>query len=237
MCCKRLSKLIKGLLKVDQKDFIFNSDYPVDKIVWLEKGEFDTDNYGNFEKTIAHKLLATPFVKGVWTYDDWATTWMFGSVKISDGAYQVYSEVGSDSTNVYLSGFVDLNAKKTIKYKIWGVWNESDTYSTEAQATAGQGSTKFLFNTDYNYPRLVIEGYLDKGKTAGFNLDEIPYCDVWGYMDMYIGGQNKKVWMNWHRDGFGIVYDDLEYVKITTTGITLRSAANSPDKIYYRVYL
>ena len=71
----------------NQDKFIFNSDYPIDKIVWLEQGEFDTDNYGNFEKTIAHKLLATPFVKGVWTYDDWATTWMFGSVKIKEGAF------------------------------------------------------------------------------------------------------------------------------------------------------
>lgn len=230
---------------MDQKDFIFNSDYPVDKIVWLEQGTATTDAGGVIRKTIPHNLLATPFVKGVYSYDDWQTTWMFGSVKIVELAYDVYSELGADDTNVYVS--IDLFntatgtplANTTVKYKIWGVWNESDTYSTEAQATAGQGSTKFLFNTDYNYPRLVMEGYLDKGKTAAYNLDNIPYCDLWAYQNMIIDLNNttKKVWMNWRRDGFGIIYDDLEYITITTTGITLRNASQSPDKIYYRVYL
>ena len=82
-----------------------------------------------------------------------------------------------------------------------------------------------------------MEGYINKGETAAYNLDNIPYCDVWGYMDMYIGGSTKKAWVNWHRDGFGIVYDDLEYVKITKTGLTLRNAAQSPSKIYHRIYL
>jgi hypothetical protein len=211
--------------------FSFNSDLPMDKVIWLAEGEVTTDEWGNWDITIPHKLQALPFVKGVWTTTDWATTWLTGSQRIDGQSTTDTSDVGADATNVYFSGFSDPNTK--LKYKLWGVWCEGETKGKLAAFTKNLSKNKFVLNSDYNYPQLVKEGYLERGQTATHNLGFIPYCDVWAYEQIRSGVNGYR---QWTRDAFGSIWGTGENVKITDSNLSLSSANSAPSKIYYRIY-
>lgn len=209
-----------------------NSDLPMDKVVWLQEGEITAGNYGGWDITIPHKLASAPFVKGLWTSNDWQTTWLTGSQRIDGQSISDVSDVGSDSTNVYFNGFTSTpNAK--IKYKLWGVWCEDETRGCLAAFTKNLSKNKFVINSDYNYPQLVKEGYLTQGQTYTHSLGFIPYCDIWAYGTIKSGVNGYK---QWTRDTFGNIYGAGQDVQITNQTLKLNTSQSSPTKIYYRVY-
>lgn len=210
----------------------FNSDLPTDKVIWLQEGEVTPGQWGDWDMTIAHGLQAMPFVRGIWTDDDWATTRITGSERYSEGMNMDMSDVGSDDTNVYFYGFTSAQNAK-IKYKLWGVWCEADTKGKIAVYTKNASKNKFIINSDYNYPQLVREGYLERGKTLTHNLGFIPYCDIWAYTTIK---QNVKGYTQWARDTFGNLYGTGENVKITDKTLSVSADASAPEKIYYRIY-
>ena len=210
----------------------FNSDLPTDKVIWLQEGEITPGQFGDWDITIAHGLQAMPFVKGVWTDDDWATTRITGSERTTEGMVADMSDVGSDATNVYFYGFTSAQ-NATIKYKLWGVWCENETKGKIAVFTKNASKNKFIINSDYNYPQLVREGYLERGKTLTHNLGFIPFCDLWAYMTIR---ENVKGYTQWARDTFGSIYGSGEYVKITDKTLSVSADASAPEKIYYRIY-
>ena len=222
---------------MEPSNFIISSDYPIDKIVWLYQGEVTTNSYGSWELTIPHKLTARPYVKGVWTTNDWATTWTTGSQQLSGQSYTNSSQVASDGTNVYFSGYQE-TAKKKVKYKLWGVWNEADTYSNEANPTYGMSSNRLIINTDLKYPKLIAEGYLEKNKTYTHSLGYIPYVEIWSYREIGINDYQDTVWawVQHSEDQFGTIYGVTPQVQITDTTIKVTNTSTSPSKIYYRIY-
>lgn len=210
----------------------FNSDLPTDKVIWLKEGEITPGQYGDWDLEIAHGLQAMPFVKGLWTVDDWATTWLTGSQRASEGMITDMSDVGSDASKVYFYGFTSTPDVK-VKYKLWGVWCENDTKGKIAAFTKNTSKNKFIINTDYNYPQLVREGYLDRGGVLTHNLGFIPYCDIWAYQTIK---QGVKGYTQWTRDSFGALYGSGENIKITDKTITVSADGSAPEKIYYRIY-
>ena len=210
----------------------FNSDLPMDKVVWLEEGELTTDQWGSWDITIAHKLQAAPFVKGIWTTTDWATTWLTGSQRIDGQIVTDMSDVGSDGTNVYFSGFTNGSNVK-VKYKLWGVWCEDETRGFIAEFTKNKSKNRFILNSDYSYPQLVKEGYLTQGQTLTHSLGFIPYVDVWGYATIKSGVNGYK---QWTRDSFGSIWGSGQDVQVTANTLTLGSSNTAPSKIYYRIY-
>lgn len=209
-----------------------NSDLPMDKVVWLQEGEATTDNYGSWDLTIPHKLSAIPFVKGLWSSDDWNTTWITGSQRIDGQSITDVSDVGSDATNVYFSGFTNAPNSK-IKYKLWGVWCEDETRGCLATFTKNLSKNKFVINSDYNYPQLVKEGYLTQNEAYTHSLGFIPYCDVWAYGTIKSGVDGYK---QWTRDIYGDQIGTWADVRITDNILRLGSGPNAPSKIYYRMY-
>lgn len=208
----------------------FNSDLPMDKVIWLYQGSTTSDAYGGWSITIPHKLAAIPFVKGIWTINDWATTWMTNARHADHDYLDISSNLSSDATNVYFNGAIT-SGNKTINYKLWGVWNESETYSTLAEHTKNLSTNQYIINSDYNYPQLLLEGYLNKGESVDHNLDFIPQCDIWSYEQI-------------SANGYGYVqYTDEMFstslappsVKLTSKSLTLTSQAFM-TKIYYRIY-
>lgn len=211
----------------------FNSDLPMDKIVWLYQGSTTANSWGAWDVTIPHKLQAAPFVKGVWTLDNWNTTWMTNARRQNGQYIDIACDVASDSTNVYLYGSSE-TANATIKYKLWGVWNENDTRSTLAEFTKGNSTNKFVINSDYNYPQLVMEGYLNKNSSINHGLDFYPQCDIWGYGNIHYD-PNLYGYYQLAEDYFSSA-SGLPIVKITKNTLSLSNYASAPSKIYYRIY-
>lgn len=217
----------------------FNSDLPIDKIVYLKEGELTTDSNGAWNLKENHGLAAVPFLKGIWTMDDWANTYIVGTQRIDDSGqyYTDQSYLYSMDKQVIFTGYASKTNTK-LKYKLWGVWNETDTYSSLAEFTHDKSNNRLVIDTSYDYPQLVKEGYLNKGETLTHSLGFIPYLDVWAYVQVYDPSTYTSLGYGWQEltnDGFGTGYGSVQISKNTLKVDT--SGYNVPDKIYYRLYV
>lgn len=215
-------------------DFLFNSDYPIDKVIWTWEGDVPASGYA---KTIAHGLGAVPFCKGIATTDNWNTTISSGAGTLDASAQNFNNslDIGSDGTNVYIWWY----GTATAKVRVWGVFDETTTQNVDAAPTAQVSDGKFIFNTDYKYPALVKEGTVDVSSanvTITHNLGYIPVCDIWAYNNS-MGGSNK--WFDKINNAVITQFNGVDTdVKISSTNIVFKKASGSPSttKYYYRIY-
>lgn len=218
-----------------RKRFIFNSDFPVDKIIWLKQGEVKMNAWGSTGDNpiqIAHNIGAQIYVNGVWTIDDWNTTYNFNAERVDGQGLVYYSFLSATNSTVYLSGAHASGANKTFKYHIWAFAEEEATKGLEAKATAGQSANKLVLSTDYSYPMLVREGKASPDTTITHSLDEIPYVEVWGN-DPY----NNQGYRIVTGDSFGKIYGSGEMVKVTKNQIIFSSETSLYNNYYFRIYM
>lgn len=211
--------------------FIFNSDYPLDKIVWFKEGEL-TSKYGDWDITIPHDLKTTLYVKGVVTSNDWATTYPVGVSIVNGDITKMQSTARANDKNVVFNGFVDGSNVK-IKYRLWAVMSEEETKGIDVLTTSDADRNILFFDSEYTYPKLIAEGYLNKGERFYHNLGYIPFCDIWAK----VPGVSGNYWWQWNDDQFGTTYGYGNIVRNNTERIKLESIDGGPDKIYYRIYL
>jgi hypothetical protein len=207
-------------------NFLFNSDHPIDKLVWLYEGE-QTLSGGYKEFTIAHNVGAQLFVQGIWSDNDWATTYPFCTQRVSGQTFAFRSTLYSGTSNVVGTILLDGGGSKKIKVRLWGVVHEGETLGLELNPTSVLSTNKFVLNTDNNYPQLLMDGYANPGTTIDHLLNEYPYVDVW-YKASWSSGYS---YVNDTCSGLGS--DNLVYT--TTNSLVLGSGAQI-TKYYYRIY-
>ena len=211
--------------------FILDTDHPIDKIIWLYEGDLALDEFGFGEKTMAHGIGAQIFVQGIWSVDNWQTTNSFGTER-QEGQVMTYGgDVGSDSTNVHFFITAASAINGTAKVRLWGFVNEIETLNLPLKATADISSNKFIFNTDFRYPKLIMEGYSNASTTVTHNLNTFPYVDVW----VLRTGETMYSFLN--RDMFDSNDWGEPLLKITKTSLVFGDEEYYPvNKYYYRVY-
>lgn len=206
-----------------------DTDHPMDKAVFLFEGQINVTTADDAIFRINHNIGAMLFVDGIWSPDNWATTFSFGSSRRTGDVIGITSSLLANDTRI--EGSIRYNANVTVKYRIWGFVNEAETLALDVAGTSALSQNIFVINSDYNYPRLVMEGYANKGDTINHNLGEIPRVDIWRY-DSYIQGYGKL-----YNDGFGLTYGGFgEFAKITANQIEFSNVTGAGDKYYYRVY-
>lgn len=211
--------------------FILDTDHPIDKLVWLYEDTLTLDEFGFGQKTVAHGIGAQLFTQGIWSTDNWATTWTFGTQR-QEGQVMTYGgDLSSDTVNVTFSVTAANATSGTAKVRLWGVVNEIETRNLPLRATSELSANRFIFNTDYRYPKLIIEGYANKSSSITYNLNAIPYVDIW------VKRENETKYSFLIRDLFSNTDYGEPLAKITKTGITFGDEEYYPvDKFYYRVY-
>lgn len=162
------------------QDFLLNSDYPIDKIVFLREVQIPVSANTNFSETIAHKLGSTPFCNAVFSTDGWNTTYQSGAQEMDDSGQSFIKKfvVASDESNVYIKGVTNISG--TVAVRVWGVFQEDNTYNVDAPPTSA--NTSFIINSDYNYPSLVKDGVVDATSSPvsiEYKLGYIPFTDLW----------------------------------------------------------
>lgn len=161
--------------------FIFNSDYPTDKIVYLKEGSVQLDSSGQATVTLDMPLDRVPYIKGCISLDDWQTSIGLGTTRLASGGNitdLILANIGYWGDDVELQLDLDRHANATVKYRLWGVIAENDT-GIEASKNNTISKTKLAFSTDNNYPRLIKEGIAKSGETVAHNLKRVPYVDYW----------------------------------------------------------
>lgn len=217
------------------KNFLITSTYPTDKIVWVHEGSVTLDQYGAFDVIIPHGLTATPFCSGIWTVDEWQTQYNTSTATHLGQMYSRFSQISSDLSDVEFSGYCanddgSAMSGSTVKYRLWGFFNEATTQTTYAETTASVSQNNFIKNTGFGYPKLFAEGFADATtgtKTVYHGLGFIPFVELW----QNLGGK-------WFQ---------VDYIDFTATGTTW-TVHNTPIELsfngdgytqyeyYYRIY-
>lgn len=170
--------------------FIFNSDYPIDKVVWLYEAQATSPNTGvtqtiNIDVPSMTGSKLPIFVKGAFTVDDWSTALMMGAnVDAIDSTKAV--SISMDWTNspsahlqLSMASRTASAVGKTVKYRLWGVCREDMRDAIDYAKNQSVTKSKLIFDTGRNYPRLYKDGIAKSGDVVEHNLGKIPYVDFW----------------------------------------------------------
>jgi len=168
---------------VKAKNFDLTTDFPLDKVIYLNSGSLNIAASGTGSATIPHGLPFIPLTNLIWsTTPDFSISYMAGSgpAAVDPTLYQlgIDSAVNADATNNVVSFTNFFTSPVTIYYRLYA-FEPSDS-NADLPMTAQTGDT-FTLNTDYNYTKLYMQGKLTlSGSTSIFHgLGYIPQIEVW----------------------------------------------------------
>lgn len=241
-------------MAVNPNDFLFNSDYELDKIVYFHEGTHTAASSGNFI-FFPTGLNFVPLCFGVWsTTSDFSqpirmTNTNHGFYGLTNTPSVTLISSSSDKT-IFLtfSSFPD-NTK--VYYRIYGF--APSNYTGDAPETSSNASS-FILNTDYNYRKLYQKGRVKstpKSSTpsqfdtlvVNHNLGYIPQIMAWEELapiDPNTGQETGTYSIQYcsyvNMRGF---LSDPEGVTVDSEKITFRSqyyAAGFNSYFNYRIY-
>lgn len=227
--------------------FIFNSDYPTDKIVWLYEGQFTTSSsVDSFYITTPDKLgTTTPvYCKGAVTIDDWQTSIMIGTDYSQAGKNaslsMSWSNYPQNRIGLHFNADFRSYPNRTAKYRIWAVQRDDIDYAIDYSKNTAAMKNKLVLDSDRNYPRLYMEGVAKSGETVKHNLGKIPYADYW-YVSLT---SNKDVlsryWYYNPKGSLSASTGNFPTITATDKEISFRKVLNGNEEVdavyYYRLY-
>lgn len=200
----------------------------------MQEGETTLDAYGDTPNdiTIQHNIGVQIYTNGVWTIDDWQTTYNFNANRMDAQTYYYASTLSSTASVVTLNASHMDGANKKLKYRVWGFMDEEATKGIGANKTAGYSLNRLVLSTDYQYPMLYKEGKATPNTTITHSLGVIPYVDIWTGSTA-----NNHPFRLVTDDQFGIVYGEGGLVQVTDSAITFTNSSYADDEYYYRIYL
>lgn len=154
--------------------FIFNSDYPMDKVVFYKQQKINLRSGSAITFTMPHNLLFTPLPIAIWSEDE-----NFNSVYGLDPAAMLprMTEVKADATNISVV-FTPDSTTRTGYLRVYGLLPETATQ--EAAPTFRQAS-KLVFDTDKVYCPLIFNGII----TSDFDSTNVAKVNVTnGYKEL-----------------------------------------------------
>ena len=201
-------------------DFLLNTDYELDKIVLFHEGQFTGST------SFTHKLGFTPLIFGVWSTDK-----DFYSVNPINGELDSSSEPGytptlsvrgvATSTSVQLTSGGN-NSNQVLYYRVYAF--QPSNSNKPVQPTANK-SRKFVFNTDYNYCKLMHAGiFTHNGEEFRHNLGYVPQVIAWQQDNST--GNIRPLTVSSEASGYGL----------TITGNRLVCGSNISGNVHWRIY-
>lgn len=176
--------------KVDPRDFLLNTDYEMDKIIYVNTLQRTASTSTKY--TIPHKLKTVPLVFGIWSNNaDYSN-----SHELS--AYVDFTNsppciVSADLTNIYIT-LNPRQSNQTFYMRIFGFepysehevpgWQEPKITHQKLPTTSKHAKT-FILNTDYNYLKLLKAGTplkWDPNRACmaySHNLNYVPQILLW----------------------------------------------------------
>lgn len=149
------------MAKVDPRDFLLNTDYEMDKIVYFKDTKLTPDSFGTV--TIAHNLGFAPLITGLWAKTpDFGTPQRFSSGAFENASHTSYIidtvrcvATEHDIQFQLSSGQVASPTTYPFYVRIMG-FEPSDSHAKIGKTS--QNANTFILNTDYNYLKLYKKG-------------------------------------------------------------------------------
>lgn len=178
--------------------FLFNSDYPTDKILFVLKGSTTISGF----RTLHYIKTDMP-----------VQLYMEGDYKIQGQSeiYPIHTYGGPLFTGLYscvingkceaaiiIYDFYQQYSNKTFEYRIWGVAKDEDTKNIEISGNVNMMANKMAIDSDYDYPRFLGDGTISVDQTINHGLGYTPILKYW----------RKESNMEWNPSEYPGVYVD-----------------------------
>ena len=229
-------------------DFLYSTDYTLDKAVYLNSVSFTipTPTAGYFY-TIAHGLPFTPLVGGSWsTSSDFLVTYDFGSgvipsSNIGASLFDYSLEIAADSTNIYIIPTNVSGATKTVYVRVFGIEPSDSTATLPHTASSGD---VFAFSTDYNYTKPYeaskITGLASSSTTTiTHSLEYVPQVTAWAtnsartFNSVFFENVTYPIYVS---DFSGGSVVDVSVEATTTTAIFKTGSSSNTNRFDYVIY-
>lgn len=202
--------------KVDPRDFLLNTDYEMDKIIYFKDGELSA---GQYDVDIPHGLNFTPLIFGVCAFNS-----DFSDSRSVPYDYQTQSNTTqftamANSTNVRVSYINYSGSPAKIYYRLYG-FEPSDSRAKVGKTS--KYAKNFILNTDYNYCKLFKKGVISPSSTVDHKLGYLPQTLVWQETNGWIMPVEQSF------TGSAII--------VTNQSILFQYPALGIDKFHYRIY-
>ena len=213
-------------MAVDPRNFLFNTDYEMDKIIYFTSGSITANEY---QKTITHNLGFKPLIFGVCaTASDFSDPRTIPYENITqDNSIWFYAKASASNRYLEFVNFSDQNAK--MYYRIYA-FEPSD--SNADIVPTGDNASQFILNTDYNYCKLHSKGELNEGGTVTHNLGYIPQVLAWYETKLSPNDDTKVVTPIDMSQPINPLDTPMD-TEINTSSVVFQGY---PSKIYYRIY-
>lgn len=223
-------------IQANARNFLLNSDYPLDKVILLKTGQVSLGGYPSYQQVvIPHGLPFTPLVTGNWsTFSDFSVAYEFTLGPIANPLRNLFlyaTAIRADATNIIIDFTNFGDPAVTLYYRVFG-FQPSD--SNAVIAPTAVLSDNLTFSSDYNYAKLLLAGK----SVVPDGIIVIPHN--LGYMPQVLG---------WYEQA-GSVYPITQAVQgppatrvngieVTSSQIILdNTTGGGPSMTYhYRVYL
>lgn len=218
----------------DPRRFIFNSDFPIDHVVYIREADVPFSSSGI---EIGHNLGFTPLLMGLFSADNWASS-MPIDTPASSGDNVGNVQVESNRYSIKLINYGRLNLP--VKVRLFGLMPSDVNVDVSPPQVR---YSRFNFNTDFNYSKLVKAGVFnvrwDTGENTVYHhgLGYIPEVEVW---QEDRNGMVKKLFNVYDPNGvnFSSMGRRNVYAKITPWDFIIRTDGANQDitRVHYRIY-
>jgi hypothetical protein len=231
----------------EARDLILSSDYTIDKVIYKHQFSQSIPHAVSLSDsvfiTIPHNLPFAPLMIGVFSDDNFATSYEFGSGPYfyNTGAMlwsdRIAAVVESDSTNVYVTA-INFDTTRTFYFRLIGL--PPTDLSGDPTVDSTDRASGLLFNTDDNYLKILDQNtitHVDDGSvgytqlTVGHSLGYIPTGLVWSEF----GGKIRQISAENYVGVAGV--DNLAYFDQTNLYILTDPFSPMTIKFHYKIYL
>lgn len=166
----------------DARHFLLNTEYPLDKIIYMTSGSVVVNFSG--EITIPHGLGFAPLVFGIWSLNsDFSTSQEFDmmSSDLYSPDYMYVTRLEADDTNIYASFQNSEFSNETFYYRLFA-YEPTDSTADITPTSSDTLATNLLLDTDLNYLKLHSSGIKvvsSAPDTVTHNLGYIPVIMLW----------------------------------------------------------
>lgn len=234
------------------KNFLFNSDYPTDKIVYATTGKIKITSSSPWVVLFDHHnthIKTQLYAEGVYKIqgDDaiYPMTRMRARNTITTEAV-TFMHGGECYASAYAISYNGSLLNKEITYWMWCYADEKEAKNIDITPTANLNENILSFDSDVNYPRFISDGFIEQGGTYTHGLGYKPYVKAWNKeyseiedpngSDAYI---SADIFGNTTDAFFGDYEGDESLtIRVTDTQITV-GPTTDPDYYkgyYYRLY-
>jgi len=220
------------------RKFLANSDYPFDKVVYLKTGSYTVPNNTIGQTvTIPHGLPFTPLIGGNWALmPSFTVAYEYSTGPFPSSAagylFDTRANAYADATNVYVSTDNLNPSAKTVYYRIFGF--QPSTSDADVPGIASQGDS-FLFNTDFNYTKLYLSGFVDTPATTDLSVN-VPIAHGLGYIPQVSAWVSNATYIFPVGSSHSFASSTLASANGSHLNFTIKPF-NDAQRAHYRIYL